>query len=176
MNTQETEVGPVLDCVGYRKLVASVEGDEKRWPSDKRPRESLHWAVARAQHYADKTGLTPESILDAWEAQRDYWHVNFYQEANQPAIIGDRVRVFETQADLLASVGKPEFRCPACGGVSKSPYTCDSGKKVSGKVCDWKSWGLFGCVGKGVSVFVKEKVRVETFFMPVAWESGEAKA
>lgn len=162
-----------LDCAGYRKLLAGVEKDEGQ-PTATRWHDytgKLNWAVARAQHYAEKTGLTPEAILDAWEERRDYWYMNYYQEANQPEIKGDKVRVFDTQADLLTAVGTPAFRCPACGGVSKSPYECTSGKKTKGKECDWKAYGLLGCLGKGVSVFVKEKLKVETFFTPVAWET-----
>jgi len=165
--------GSALDCNGYRKLLAQTEEQETKWKDD-RPRKAMEWAVARAKHYAEKTGLTAEAVLDAWEDRRTYWHVNYYQEANMPEIKGENVRVFETSDDLHASTGDRGFRCPACNQVSRSPYECDSGafRKNSDKVCDWKAYGLLGCLGKGVSVFVKEKVRVETFFQPVAWEQN----
>lgn len=54
--------------------------------------------------------------------------------------------------------------------MTKSPYVCDSGVKVKGDVCNWKVYGLFGHLGKGVSVFVKDKLRIEKLFMPIAWE------
>lgn len=172
-NTKDIQIGSAitLDCKGYRKLAASVEKDEKESPGFHDYRGKLEWVVARAKHYADKTGLTPEAILDAWEKDRTYWYMNYYQDCNQPSIASDKVRVFETVADLLASIGKPEFRCPNCGTVSKSPYACDSGVEAYGKVCDWKVYGLFGHMGKGVAVFVKEKLRIENLFMPVAWEN-----
>ena len=160
-----------LDCAGFRKLLASVEHDEKQSPRFHDYRGKLAWVLARARHYAEQTGLTAEAMLDAWEERRDYWYMNYYQEANQPEIKGGKVRVFDTVADLLASIGEPAFRCPACAGVSKSPYECTSGVKVEKKVCDWKSYGLFGTLGKGTSVFVKEKLKVETMFTPVAWET-----
>lgn len=163
-----------LDCEGKRKLVASVEHDEKESPGFHNYREKLEWIVARARHYAEKTGLTPETILDAWEKDRNYWYMNYYQESKQPIITHDKVRVFETVAELLASIGKSGFRCPLCGGVSKSPYECDSRMKVHGEVCDWKVYGLFGHMGKGIAVFVKEKVRIENLFMPVSWENKKA--
>jgi hypothetical protein len=40
-----------------------------------------------------------------------------------------------------------------------------------GKTCDWKAYGLFGTLGKGISVFVKKEIRIETIFMPVSWEA-----
>ena len=165
-----------LNCEGYRKLVAAVEHDEKQSPGFHDYRGKLAWIVSQAKHYADKTGLTPEAILDAWDAKRSYWYMNYYQPANQPSIESDNVRVFETVADLLASIGKTGFRCPNCEAVSKSPYTCDSGVKTHGKVCDWKVYGLFGHMGKGVSVFVKEKPAIENLFMPVAWEQNKDSA
>lgn len=161
-----------LNCDGYRKLLASVEADEGKHPRFHNYRGKLAWATARAKHYAEKTGLTPEAILDAWEQKRDCWYMNFYQPSNQPEITGNNVRVFETSTELLESIGDAGFRCPACAGVSKSPYECTTGIVKDGKKCDWKVYGLFGHLGKGTSVFVKEKVAGENIFMPVAWESG----
>ena len=133
--------------------------------------DKFKWAIDRAMHYAEKTGISPTDILDAWESQRDYWYMNFYQESKQPKINNDAVRVFDTIDDLRFSMGDQGFRCPACKGIASSPYECDSGLEISkGKICDWKSYGLLGTLGKGVSVFVKEKIAVQTIFMPIAWE------
>jgi hypothetical protein len=96
--------------------------------------------------------------------------MNYYQDSNQPEIKAERARVFETVTELLASIGSTGFRCPNCGGVSKSPYECTSGKKTRGEACDWKVYGLFGHMGKGISVYVKESLKGENIFMPVAWE------
>ena len=133
--------------------------------------DKFKWVIDRAKHYGEKLGLNWEDILASWEAKRSYRYMNYYQDCNQPEIKGDRVRVFETVDEMLASIGSREFRCPACGGISKSPYECNSGIKVSkGKVCDWKVYGLFGDMGKGVFVYIKEKLTGETIFMPIAWE------
>lgn len=165
-------------CAGYHSLLAAIERDEQR---DTRPhrrshnyRAKLSFAIERAKHYAEKTGLSAESILDAWEGKRNYWYMNFYQDCNQPEIKGDSVRVFDTVQALLDSIGKSGFRCPACGGVSKSPYECDSGIEREGKPCDWKSYGLFGTLGKGINIFVKERIAGQNIFMPVAWEKAAA--
>jgi hypothetical protein len=162
----------IQDSEGYKKLLAAVERDEKQSPSFHDYRAKLKFVVERAEHYAAKTGLEAADILDAWEKDRTYWYINYYQDSNQPEIKADKVRVFETVEGLMSTIGKPEFRCPMCGGISKSPYACDSGKEVGkGKTCDWKAYGLFGTLGKGISVFVKKEIRIETIFMPVSWEA-----
>lgn len=128
------------------------------------------WAVNQAKHYSEKTGIAWETVLERWEAERDYWYMNYYQEAKVPRLDAEHVRVFETLADLLTSVGKSEFRCPACGGVSSNPYECNSGIKKDGKPCNWKVYGLFRDLGKGAFVFCKEQMQGNLIFMPLAWE------
>ena len=131
------------------------------------------WVVDRAKHYAEKTGLTFDEILKGWEEKRNYWYMNYYQDCNQPEL-KEGTRVFDTIQDLLTSIGKEGFRCPCCGGISKNAYECDSGLEVTrdGKktTCNWKAYGLFGCLGKGAYVYVKEKLAGENLFMPIAWE------
>lgn len=167
------------NSVGYAKLLESVEADKTR--DSKAGRKFFHdydgkldWVLARARHYAEKLNIDQVELLDAWEKRRDYWYMNYYQDANQPLIEVGVTRVFDTRADLLASLGgRHEFRCPACEGVSSDPYKCTAGTVVKGKACDWKAYGLFGCIGKGTFVFVKEAMHGDTFFTPLAWESGQ---
>ncbi len=156
---------------GYQKLLASVERDEAKSSGAHDYRGKLAWVVERAKHYAEITSLHPTEIIDAWEGKRDYWYMNFYQDARQPLLTGSNVRVFDKTFDLLKAVGDHGFRCPACRGVSKSPYTCDSGVIRDGEACDWKSYGLFGTLGKGLNVFVKSAVAGENIFMPIALEA-----
>lgn len=171
----------IEECEGYKKLLAAVEHDEQKNARNHDYRGKLAWIVDRAKHYAEKTGLTAEEILDAWESRRNYWYMNYYQDCDQPEINGDNVVVFETKDDLLNSIGKAGFRCPYCNGVSTSPYECNSGVKVqlinsdvTDSVCNWKAYGLFGHMGKGVYVFVKHECTGENMFKPVAWEDCEA--
>jgi hypothetical protein len=156
---------------GFTKLLAAVEKDKAR---DKTHdyQEKLEWIIARARHYSEKTGIPANQILDSWEKERNYWYMNYYQECNQPEIKVDAVRIFETADDLQDAIEDADFRCPACNGVSKSPYECDSGLFMPGtkQVCNWKSWGLLGTLGKGIFVFVKDQVRGQSIFMPIAWE------
>ena len=126
---------------------------------------------AKLQEYSEALGVPQDEILQAWEQKRKYSAINYYQESNQPSIKGGKVKVFETVSDLLQAIGEKKFRCPACGGISSNPYACNSGEMMSkGKICDWKVYGLFGDMGKGIHVFVKEKMTGETIFMPLAWE------
>jgi hypothetical protein len=168
-----------MNCEGYRKLQEAVAKDKLR-DCGHDYAAKLTWIVERSKHYAEKTGLTPEAILDAWESRRNYWYMNYYQESCQPKIDDGSVRVFETVQDFIDSVGTAGFRCPFCKGVSKSPYKCDAGTLVKlmnskGKKkepCDWKVYGLFGHLGQGISVFVKDKMAIEKIFMPIAWETN----
>ena len=42
------------------------------------------WIMARADMYARYCGVSREKILEAWEEDRRYWYMNYYQECNQP--------------------------------------------------------------------------------------------
>jgi hypothetical protein len=165
----------IEESAGYKKLLAAVEVDEQKAPGFHDYRAKLAWTLARARHYSEKTGIEAAAILDAWENERNYWYQNFYQECNFPEIKGNNVRVFESQEQLRDSISDAGFRCPACGGVSTSPYECNSGLYLrEGKICNWKSYGLFGTLGKGVYVFVKSAIRGQNLFMPVAWETEKS--
>jgi hypothetical protein len=156
----------ITECAGYNKLIAAIENDEKNSSGMHDYREKLQWIVNRVQHYADKTGLNPSDILDAWEANRDYWYMNYYQDCNQPEIKGDSVRVFDDIPQAQASIGQHEFRCPSCSGISSDPNKCNASDN-----CNWASYGLFGTMGKGAFVFIKSELRGQEIFMPKAWEN-----
>ena len=119
------------------------------------------FAVDRAKHYSEKTGLAYLDILKSWESNRKYWYLNYYQDCKQPKIKTGKVRIFETMKDYQDSLGENGFRCPKCGAETSSPYECS---------CNWKSYGLLGTMGKGITVFVKENMAMGEIFMPVAWE------
>lgn len=128
---------------------------------------------SKLKEYSKALGISQEEILKSWEEDRSYSTINYYQECNQPSIKNDKTKVFETVEDMLKAIGKREFRCPSCGGISSSPYECNSGLEMAkGKICDWKVYGLFGDLGKGVFVYCKDKLKGETIFMPIAWENN----
>jgi hypothetical protein len=158
----------IYASTGYQRLLKAVEQDEARTPAGERHfhnyRAKLEWVIARARHYAEKTQLSAAVVLDAWERDRDYWYMNWYQECNQPEING-RVRVFDTSADMRQAIGTGGFRCPACNVVSSNPYECSCAQ------CDWKVYGLLKDLGKGIIVLVRQEFKMQLIFMPVAWEA-----
>ena len=143
-------------------------GEERAEQLEKYLREKL-------ADYSSALDIPQEEILRAWEEQRTYSAINYYQECNQPSIKAGKVKVFDSVDDMLKAIGDKQFRCPACEGISNNPYKCNSGKEMSkGKVCDWNVGGLFGDLGKGTHVFCKDKMRGETIFTPVSWEEVTA--
>ncbi len=107
-------------------------------------------------HYAEKLGYDPVSVFEALEKKRTYSYPNYYQYANFPKL--DDVKVFKTRKHLMDAVQSEKgFRCPSCSGVSKNPYECDTGLKMSdSKTCDWKAYGFLGTLGKGVRLIIAE--------------------
>jgi hypothetical protein len=138
---------------------------------ERRAEDLEKYLRSKLKEYSIALNIPQEKILNAWEQDRTYSAINYYQEANQPTITSDKVRVFNTVDELLQTIGEKEFRCSSCNHISTNPYKCNSGKEMSkGKVCDWNVGGLFGDLGKGVFVYIKEKLKGETIFMPITWE------
>jgi len=140
--------------------------------------DKFNWIIERAKHYAEKLNMSIVEVLDSWEKNRDYWYMNYYQDANQP-LLSENVKVFETMEDFKKSVSDKGFRCPYCNGVSTNPSKCDSGlnvklinsKKGKKDVCNWSAGGLFRTAGKGSQIYIKEHKRNYEIFYPVAWEA-----
>lgn len=166
----------IEDSTGYKKLKQAILDDSDSGRDVDERMSKLKFAVERAKHYEEKTGVSAIKILDSWENERDYWYMNYYQDANQPLIQSETVKVFKTKEELKESIGTHGFRCPYCNGVSKNPYACDSQIRVKSlgskklKACDWKVYGLFGHLGKGIHVFVVSEAKGNDIFMPIAWE------
>lgn len=121
----------------------------------------FRWVIDRAKHYEEKLGIPWAEILESWEEDRSYWYMNYYQDCEQPLIKPDKVRVYDTMEDFKKAAVHSEYVCPSCGKVSNDPYEC--------KKCGWKVYGLFGDLGKGVFVYIKEKKKGQTIFKPKAW-------
>lgn len=125
--------------------------------------------------YAAALQLPELEVLAAIERRRSYSAVNYYQRANFPHL--KDVRVFNTLAELHAAVPSRKFRCPACGGVSNDSEECTAGtKRDDGTTCNWKAYGFLRCLGKGVSLLVKDQFhrmgRPAELFMPLGFEQA----
>lgn len=171
---------------GFDKLISSLKVDCKdrfktcnyEFPSCSKEQckhshnyfEKIEWILNRAKHYAEKTRIPASQILDRWERQREYWYMNFYQECNQPEITEGNVIIVENCDDFTNKFSSRKFRCPACGEISTDPQVCNSGKLFNGKICNWKSYGLFHALGKGIHVFLKDTCQVVEIFKPIELE------
>lgn len=145
--------------------------------------DHFKWIIDRAKHYAEKTGLNWEDILNVWEKNRSYWYMNYYQNANQPLLEGNNIKIYETIEEAKKEIGK-QFRCPACKGISTDPYECNSGLQITDIkhntkekkkiICNWKVYGLFGGLSNELYIFIKEKMYGQKIFMPIVFESVES--
>ncbi|MEQ0217802.1 hypothetical protein ABLV18_27070 [Klebsiella sp. CN_Kp114] len=133
------------------------------------------------EQYSEKLAVPPGEIIQAMESIRSYSAPNFYQEANLPDLYG--VTIYETLADFRNAIPSNKFRCPSCGGVSNSPYDCDSIKATKehpdGVICGWKSYGLFRTINKGARILILSefltKPVVHEIFMPLDIEESEKR-
>ena len=81
---------------GYKSLKAAYIRDVQGSAKQKRPMRDkteflckFQWVINRAKHYAHHTGKSMEAILNEWEAKRDYWWLNYYQNGRQPKFHSD---------------------------------------------------------------------------------------
>lgn len=159
-------------CEGYIKLREKANSNIQHGWGEAGVNKKFDWVIERAKHYADKLDLPINDILISWVNDCNYSFVNYFQDCNQPEIKVDKVRVFDTIEQMLESIGEKRFRCPACNGISTDPYSCNSGELISNKKCDWKVYGFLGDLGKGIYVYVKDQLKGETMFIPLAWENS----
>lgn len=155
---------------GYESLKADYEYWAEREPGrEKEWKEKFDWTVERAQQYADKLGVTREEVLAAWEQDRDYWYVNYYQDCNQPDLTGRNVvtlEQWEAEGERLYGKNRLEwrFKCPTCGHVQtpqefkaagidphEAYQNCASRHGLGGKeTCKWTVGGLLRRGGRYV--------------------------
>lgn len=149
---------------GYESLMAACQIDVNKGDNTHNYREKVNWVIERAKHYAEKMNVNWESVLEAWETNRAYWYMNYYQDSRQPLIKGDKVKVFEDIEDFKKQVNNLGFRCPSCKKISSNPQECSQPN------CDWKSYGLFGTLGNGLTIILKDDLTPLEIFMPIAFE------
>lgn len=173
MNGYEKLVEAVKkDCVTYNNCFNENGCDKEKTNCFHRYCNKFKWIIDRAKHYEEKLGIPWMEILNSWEEDRDYWYMNYYQDCNQPLIESSNVFVFESAEEMRKKVGD-KFICPCCKGISTNPYECNSGHKVDGKVCDWKSYGLFQF--NLAFIYCKKERKSTKCFMPVAFYQNKRK-
>ena len=129
--------------------------------------DKLKWVLDRAQQYADALGVSRDEVINAWESNRDYWYMNYYQDCNQPPLEGKQkvMKFKDWQAQLTERFGENpdnwKFVCPSCGhvqsvadfkAINKDPnlaYSCcigrytDHNDKAGKHGCNYAVNGLF---------------------------------
>jgi hypothetical protein len=132
-------------------------------------KKAYNFAIERAKHYAEKTGLDINVLLEKWEKDRNVTFPNWYQDCKFPCLDG-KVRVFENLEELNKSIKNFEFICPCCKQISTNAYECNSGYVLkNNKICNWKVYGLLSDLGKGIFIFVKSEKRGQKIFLPKEW-------
>ena len=88
--------------------------------------DKLKWVLDRAQQYTDALGVSRDEVINAWENDRDYWYMNYYQDCNQPPLEGNLkvIKSIDWEAQIIERFGENpdnwKFVCPACGHVQST--------------------------------------------------------
>jgi len=160
----------VISITDKEELISELKKNTREDFGEKRAEELEVFLRKMLANYSEVLGYPEDEILTRLEEIRDYIAVNYYQTANFPDL--ENVDVFEDEEQIKEKLSSRQFRCPACDGISTHPTTCNSGKEMSpGKICDWKSYGLMGTLGKGYRFVVKSdflnKPVVYEIFQPI---------
>jgi len=135
--------------LSYEEIIEQARSTWTGKTGDERAERVKNILDTRLENYHQITGISKDEILIAFEKARDVNTVNFYQESNFPFL--ENVHVFDTIEDYRKEFPSGKYVCPACGKESTDPYEC------SQKECGWKVYGLFGDLGKGIKVIIKDK-------------------
>ena len=114
---------------------------------------------AMVENYSKVLGMDKLEVLRTIETNRDYSAPNYYQEANFPKLDSSQVMIFKNKEEFFERFPSHQFVCPACEGISTDPYECNSGEfmdKKEKKICNWKAYGLFGTLGKGIQILFRD--------------------
>jgi len=137
-------------CLGTRNKRDSMRGS-------KEINKTIRFALGISAHYAHVLKVPHVEILNGMEDNRTYWALNYYKEYKWPRI--NKVdEIFETKEDYFAKYLSHKYYCPACGGISDRSDECTALTPANTRsdICDWKAYGLFGCLGKGHMFIVKD--------------------
>lgn len=114
-----------------------------------------------------------KSKLEALEIiakARNVNYTNWFQNANLPKV--ENVHVYKNAEDFFEKHPEKKYICPSCWGASSNAYTCDTWiKRKDWSICDWKVYGLFWDLGKGINIFFTDEIEKsatpQTIFKPI---------
>lgn len=161
-NNTDVELEKKHQNVTIQSIIDRTKGGG--WNDERLPK-LIQFIEQRAAHYAKKLGVSFDEVVDAWEKNRDYSAVNYYQNANFPEITADVLLMNSVDQFKEFCQGKG-FICGSCGKNTKSPYECK---------CGWKTYGLFGPGKTATFIVLRPAMRGEWIFRPAALqrEKGE---
>lgn len=164
MNAERIEELKSLKDSGLEAMIETLYKHDKHL-TEERFGNLRHWIKNKMLEYAKFLEMDARELFLISENMRSYWSPNYYQEAKFPKL--DGITILDTHADFRAIVGQYQgrFICPACKHITTNPQECNSGYESvertvggRGKVCDWKSYGLLGCLGQGYTFLIKEAI------------------
>ncbi|MDO8728535.1 MAG: hypothetical protein Q7K26_01440 [bacterium] len=156
------------------QLTLNKLADQARnsWPGavgEGRANDLLMFITKTLCEYSRILGQSEPDILMAIEAKRDYSASNYYQEANFPSL--ESVVLFDDIEAFKKRYPSGKYRCPSCSGESTNPYECNAVSSTKKDPCNWKSYGLFGTLGKGLRVALKNEFlsrpKIDEIFSPI---------
>lgn len=138
--------------------------------------QKIEFIKLKLLSYSQYLEMDMLDLLRAFEKARNVNCMNWYQEYNFPDLLG--VTIVKNKDEFLQRFPSKKFCCPFCSGETSKPQECNSGLKVENikghkkTVCNWKSYGLFGTMGKGIRVLVVDEFlagdgRVHEIFSPI---------
>ncbi len=156
LSLEDTKMSPdLLQSDIMNKIIVEIYNG---WPGEtgiQRVIQKVKLLSERVPEYAKAMGKTELETLELFAKSRTCNYTNWFQEANFPIL--SEVYIFDTIDDFKAKFPSKQYQCPNCNGISTNPQVCNSGKEIKGKeICDWKVFGLFGDLGKGIKVIVKD--------------------
>jgi hypothetical protein len=111
--------------------------------------DKYKWVIERAKHYAQKTGIPYEEIIEIWEEDRSYWYMNYYQDCNQPLNGSKKDKNIEwiEKANERISVAKKnietwEYLASGLTFEHQQSLKDDILKKVDGLKSEIKDWEM----------------------------------
>lgn len=146
------------------------------WPGkvgDERAIETEEFIRVFTKQYSRILGFTELEILIATEQHRGMTAGNYYQRCYFPDFDKQKFDIYKTRSAFTKKFPSKKYICPSCEQVTTDMQVCNSGYKTgkSKRSCDWKSFGLFGTLGKGYKFFVlenfKEYPQVYEIFRPI---------
>lgn len=179
--TQEQLNTPFMQSEIMSKIMCEVYNG---WPEPtgiQRVKDVVHFLFNRIPQYAKIMNKSELDTLTLLAKSRNCNYINYFQNANIPDL--SDVMVFKSLDEFKQRFPSGISVCPCCEGFSTDYEECNSGVKLKdyskskknkadgGKVCDWKIYGLFGDLGKGIKILILDKIedfpRPARIFKPI---------